>query len=170
MNNPSPIPETLPITCRNRFRLQSILSHRFGGVVLAYSLFLAVAFLTRVILMLHSWQGMNTAPWTLLGTFLCGLGFDTAAAGVVALPLVLYLTFVPRRLFAHPVQRVFLSLCCYLGLYLLLFAATSEWLFWDEFGARFNFIAVDYLVYTHEVIGNIRESYPIPAILSALLC
>ena len=36
------------------------------------------------------------------------------------------------------------------------FTAIGEHLFWTEFGARFNFIAIDYLVYTHEVIGNIR--------------
>ena len=33
---------------------------------------------------------------------------------------------------------------------------------------RFNFIAVDYLVYTQEVIGNIRESYNLPAILTGV--
>jgi len=45
--------------------------------------------------------------------------------------------------------------------FLLLFNAVSEWFFWAEFYGRYNFIAVDYLVYTHEVIGNIRESYPV---------
>ena len=30
----------------------------------------------------------------------------------------------------------------------------SEWVFWAEFESRFNFIAVDYLVYTNEVIGK----------------
>ena len=33
--------------------------------------------------------------------------------------------------------------------------------FWNEFGVRYNFIAVDYLVYTNTVIGNIMESYPV---------
>ena len=42
-------------------------------------------------------------------------------------------------------------------------------LFWDEFSAAFNFIAVDYLVYTNEVIANIYQSYPVNLILSALL-
>jgi phosphoglycerol transferase MdoB-like AlkP superfamily enzyme len=46
-------------------------------------------------------------------------------------------------------------------LYGLLFVAACELVFWNEFSVRFNFIAVDYLVYTTEVIGNIRESYPI---------
>jgi phosphoglycerol transferase MdoB-like AlkP superfamily enzyme len=54
-------------------------------------------------------------------------------------------------------------------LFILLFGALAEWLFWDEFEARFNFIAVDYLVYTTEVIGNIRESYPLPQYIAALV-
>ena len=47
--------------------------------------------------------------------------------------------------------------------------AFSEIVFWSEFGVRFNFIAVDYLVYTNEVIGNIVESYPIVWMVLAML-
>ncbi|OOG65413.1 sulfatase [Rhodanobacter sp. B04] len=54
-------------------------------------------------------------------------------------------------------------------LYGLLFVAASELVFWNEFSVRFNFIAVDYLVYTNEVIGNIRESYPIGRWLALLV-
>ncbi|MHB1059407.1 MAG: LTA synthase family protein [Rhodanobacter sp.] len=54
-------------------------------------------------------------------------------------------------------------------LYGLLFVAASELVFWNEFSVRFNFIAVDYLVYTTEVIGNIRESYPIGRWLALLV-
>ncbi len=43
----------------------------------------------------------------------------------------------------------------------VIFNTVSEYVFWSEFGVRYNFIAVDYLVYTNEVIGNIMESYPI---------
>ncbi|MGI8636332.1 MAG: LTA synthase family protein, partial [Segetibacter sp.] len=57
----------------------------------------------------------------------------------------------------------------YLVVFLLLFNAISEWFFWDEFSVRYNFIAVDYLVYTNEVLGNIKESYPIPAIVTIIL-
>ncbi|MBR4756535.1 MAG: hypothetical protein IK076_06310, partial [Bacteroidales bacterium] len=44
---------------------------------------------------------------------------------------------------------------------LLLINVLSESVFWLEFGNRYDFVAVDYLVYTNEVIGNIMESYPI---------
>jgi phosphoglycerol transferase MdoB-like AlkP superfamily enzyme len=55
------------------------------------------------------------------------------------------------------------ALLCVIG-----FVAVAEWTFWDEFQNRFNFIAVDYLVYTTEVLGNIRESYPVGKILAGL--
>ena len=47
--------------------------------------------------------------------------------------------------------------------------AVCELVFWSEFGVRYNFIAVDYLVYTNEVIGNIMESYPILPMALAVL-
>ncbi len=59
-----------------------------------------------------------------------------------------------------------------MGLYIFLTIVNvaSECVFWNEFGVRYNFIAVDYLVYTNEVIGNIMESYPIiPMFLGVLL-
>ena len=43
----------------------------------------------------------------------------------------------------------------------IVFNGISEFFFWNEFGVRYNFIAVDYLVYTNEVVGNIMESYPV---------
>lgn len=50
----------------------------------------------------------------------------------------------------------------------LIFNAISEWIFWEEFSVRYNFIAVDYLIYTTEVIGNIRQSYPVTPVLIVL--
>lgn len=55
-----------------------------------------------------------------------------------------------------------------LVVFLLLLNAVSEWFFWQEFSTRYNFIAVDYLVYTTEVLGNISESYPLGLILTTL--
>ncbi len=52
---------------------------------------------------------------------------------------------------------------------LVMFVAMGEYLFWDEFGVRYNFIAVDYLIYTNEVVGNITESYPIGWIMAFVI-
>ena len=56
---------------------------------------------------------------------------------------------------------VWFALIVVLCVGLTIFNGVSEYFFWNEFGVRYNFIAVDYLVYTNEVVGNIMESYPI---------
>lgn len=57
----------------------------------------------------------------------------------------------------------------FLYIFLINLNIIGEFLFWNEFGVRYNFIAVDYLIYTNEVIGNILESYPIIPMFSALI-
>lgn len=71
------------------------------------------------------------------------------------------------RSFRNKWRKYFVLAGFYLFVFLMLFNAASEWFFWNEFSSRYNFIAVDYLVYTTEVIGNIRESYPVELILAA---
>ena len=56
----------------------------------------------------------------------------------------------------------------FLYVLLILQNGISEYFFWNEFGVKYNFIAVNYLIYTNEVIGNIMQSYPVIPIFSAL--
>jgi phosphoglycerol transferase MdoB-like AlkP superfamily enzyme len=56
----------------------------------------------------------------------------------------------------------------FLFIVLILQNAISEYFFWNEFGVKYNFIAVNYLVFTNEVIGNIMESYPVVPLFSGL--
>jgi phosphoglycerol transferase MdoB-like AlkP superfamily enzyme len=82
--------------------------------------------------------------------------------------VVIYLLPLPALAYNRRSGRGYLYGLCLALLFGLLFVAASELVFWQEFGVRFNFIAVDYLVYTTEVIGNIRESYPIGTWLALL--
>ncbi len=77
--------------------------------------------------------------------------------------MILFLFFLPMPALAYSGRsgQWSMYLMGLVLLYGLLFVAACELVFWNEFSVRFNFIAVDYLVYTTEVIGNIRESYPI---------
>ncbi|TBR37297.1 LTA synthase family protein [Dyella terrae] len=99
-----------------------------------------------------------------------GVGFvyDLVTFVFVAWPLVLFLWLMPRRAYVSRAGQWALYIIGAALLYWLMFVGASELVFWNEFGTRFNFIAVDYLVYTTEVIGNIRESYPIGKWLSLL--
>ena len=47
-----------------------------------------------------------------------------------------------------------------------LYLGVSEIVFFDEFSSRFNYVAVDYLIYPHEVFINIWETYPILTIIA----
>ena len=66
-------------------------------------------------------------------------------------------------------NRIPLYLFFFLIILILVINVAAEIAFWDEFNVRFNFIAVDYLIYTNEVLGNIWESYNIPLIASGLV-
>lgn len=146
----------------------SPLSARFRPLAWLAGVFLVVSTLTRLALLLATGSGVPHTAANLAHAFGVGLGYDLLALLYFAMPLVLLLWLLPRRWLAHPAGRALVGATCLLLLYALLFVAVAEWTFWEEFQTRFNFIAVDYLVYTTEVIGNIRESYPVGAILGVL--
>ncbi len=56
----------------------------------------------------------------------------------------------------------------WLAFAILLCGAVAEFTFWKEFTTRFNFIAVDYLLPAHELIGSVVKSYRIGAILGGI--
>ena len=69
------------------------------------------------------------------------------------------LLFFPK--YRNKIRLVLYSITIFIFVLILVQNAVSEFFFWNEFGVRYNFIAVDYLVYTNTVIGNILESYPV---------
>jgi phosphoglycerol transferase MdoB-like AlkP superfamily enzyme len=87
----------------------------------------------------------------------------------IALRFAIYLLLLKATpAFRNKWRRSVLFAGFFFVVFLLVFNAVSEWFFWEEFSARYNFIAVDYLIYTTEVIGNINESYPIALIIGAV--
>jgi Phosphoglycerol transferase and related proteins, alkaline phosphatase superfamily len=212
----------LPVS--SAFTPTSPLRQRFRPLLWLAITFVAISFVTRVVLLIMSGHEVAHTPSNLLYAFGVGLGYDLITYIYVAWPLVLFLWLVPTRrasvsglgqwllwvlalalvyalclgvLYAlyrahlgmtWPLVVLFLLVLPIPGfayvsrggqwalyglalvlLYGLLFVAASELVFWNEFSVRFNFIAVDYLVYTTEVIGNIRESYPVGRWLALLV-
>ena len=150
------------------FSIDRTVNGRYGGVLIFFLVFISVATLTRVALLIQSFQQVDIHLIKLISIFCVGLLFDLAAASYASLPLVLILFVLPRRWFMSRWHRVITTAASFVLIYLLFFNAVAEWFFWDEFASRYNFIAVDYLIYTTEVIGNIRESYPMPLIFGSL--
>jgi phosphoglycerol transferase MdoB-like AlkP superfamily enzyme len=140
---------------------------RFAPALLVAAAFVAISELTRIALALRE-DVPELGPADALGVFARGLGFDLVAACYLAAPMVLWLALVPGRVARSRTHRTLAVLAAGVAVFAFLVLAVAEWLFWDEFGGRFNFIAVDYLLYTHEVLGNIWESYPVGRVLLAL--
>lgn len=132
--------------------------------LLVVSIALSIWLLLRVVLSVQVGLSQLSIK-ELIGIFVNGFWFDISALAYLVVPWLLISLLMPnvlrsKRWVNHIRWGVagFLTFC-------LLFGAVSEYIFWQEFTTRFNFIAVDYLIYTNEVIGNIRESYPVPLIL-----
>src|SRR5262249_54612664 len=132
------------------------------------AILVALSAATRLALLARPDTVLSGSAWEVVKVFVTGFGFDVAAAAYFCIPFAIYLAVLPHRVGRTRWHKVPFLAVFVAFVYLLLVVAAAEWVFWDEFASRFNFIAVDYLVYTHEVLGNIWESYPIAIWLSLL--
>lgn len=91
------------------------------------------------------------------------------AAAFIGLKMLFFglMLFLPNQ--RVKIRNVLYFIVLFLYVLLIVFNAVSEYFFWNEFGLRYNFIAVDYLIYTNEVIGNIIESYPVIPLFSVII-
>lgn len=106
--------------------------------------------------------------YSLLKMLLLFIGQSASVFLFAATGFALYLLALPQRWHGGRLDRFISGGLFFCFAYLLLFSKLSEALFWNEFGVSFNFIAVDYLVYTQEILGNICESYPLGAIFGGI--
>ena len=163
MTTPTTTADSAPANRWRRFA-----AHRLSALPVLGTGMLVIFTLTRLALSIYARANVDFSPGPLVLTFLLGLLFDLVTIACVCVPGALYLALIPERLFHRRWHRWFLAAVGFALFWGTFFNAAAEWFFWEEFSSRFNFIAVDYLIYTHEVIGNIVESYPMPLILSAI--
>jgi len=149
--------------------LKKILHTRFGGILLLYLVFISISLVSRTVLLTMSFRDISFNPLNIIWSYGAGLFMDTVAFSYFMIPFVLFLMFVSDRIFNSAIHRIFAYSVYFITFYILLFNGVSEFFFWEEFGVRYNFIAVDYLVYTTEVLANIKESYPLPLLVSGIL-
>ncbi|MDP3442952.1 MAG: sulfatase-like hydrolase/transferase [Ignavibacteria bacterium] len=149
--------------------ISKLTNGRFSTLFTVLGLYIALSFLTRIVFLVWSAKNVDFNPINILWTFLTGFGFDTATGLSFLLLYAVYLLLFPKRWIGSLADKIFTY--CYLSIVLIIifFSLMAEFPFWDEFGVRFNFIAVDYLIYTYEVVANINQSYPLPLIIAVLI-
>ena len=153
-----------------------ILSDVFVFIVASFFLWLYLIFISN---------SKYNKPWgyIILGIFLGLFLYVASGKSIVteyggALPMIVLifigikttlfalLLFLPK--WRDKIRFWLFAFVLFLYVLLILQNGISEYFFWNEFGVKYNFIAVNYLIYTNEVIGNIMESYPVIPIFSAL--
>ena len=141
---------------------------RFNLPALLAIITIGVFSLLRVLLTFISWPQLSHDAAEIASLVLRGLLFDAVVAlyvyGFFSLCGLLISERWRQSVWGHKATL----LIAWSYLFALAFVMAAEWFFWQEFNVRFNFIAVDYLIYRREVTGNISQSYPVEIILPIL--
>jgi len=138
---------------------------RFRALAVLLIIFVLFNTLVRVGLAAFNGDLSLFVPWKILPALAIGIAFDVTVATCFLAPLAILIGLLRTRgtVLIWALGIVLLPLTA-----VMVFVGAAEFTFWNEFASRFNFIAVDYLIYTSEVIGNIRESYNLPLLLSTV--
>lgn len=145
------------------------LSGRFTLLFYFIFWFLIVSQLLRICFFVWQYGEVSLNIISVVRTLLTGLFYDIGAVTFISLPAILYYAILPNKLVGSWLDKALVWFFTSLTIIVLVFTFFAELTFWDEFKTRFNFIAVDYLIYTHEVISNIDQSYPLPLLIGGVL-
>ena len=146
-----------------------IFPNRFALLKTFALIFLSISLVVRLSLLIWDFNEVDKGFIDLLRTFITGAFFDIGTLSFFMLPFSIYLLILPSKWHGSLADRIITYTAFFLGLLIIYFSFLGEFTFWDEFQRRYNFIAVDYLIYTYEVVKNINESYPLPLLISVLL-
>lgn len=146
--------------------MKNIFRSSFAKIFL---IFAALNLILRLIFLVWERKEIDFSPLLLAKINLVGVFFDFLALCYIATPFLIYYICAPTKFFNSPTHQKVNKVFYFLFLYIITFSCFAEITFWQEFQTRFNFIAVDYLIYTTEVINNIVESYPMVPLIAAIL-
>lgn len=127
--------------------------------------FLTISFIVRLVFYVWSFSDIDFSVVALLKSLSFGLFFDIGVISFFSILYFIYLILFPNKWVGSILDKIVTYAFYFITTLLLTFSFFAEFTFWEEFQNRFNFIAVDYLIYTYEVVQNINQSYPIPLLL-----
>ncbi len=99
--------------------------------------------------------------------FILAAGFinDLVESLYLFAPFALYILLLPDRWFRSTANRVILCTATVATVTGLVYLTAAEYFFFEEFDARFNIVAYDYLAYPTEVFTDIWDAYPVMKVL-----
>ena len=139
---------------------------RYGFAGFCFLSLLASWFVLRLVLLAVFRPPALSLP-TLLAALLGGFQRDAFVALAEVVPLVFWMLLVSNRSFGARWHRALIWGGGFVFWFAQFFLLFVEFFFFDEFQARFNTVAVDYLLYPYEVFVNIWQSYHVGFVLAA---
>jgi protein-tyrosine phosphatase len=94
--------------------------------------------------------------------------YDVGFLLCATLPMALFLLLCPCRLWQQPWLKKLVTVGTGFSLFAMLAIAVAEYLFWNDFGVRFNDNGVDFLTYFGAMVKSSRAFSPIYPILVLL--
>ncbi len=149
--------------------LSKLFPSRFSLLKAFIGLFLLLSLITRLSFLIWNFSEIDKGVISIFSTFVIGFLFDIATISFFTVPFLIYLLALPPRFYGSLADKIFTYFGFFVSVLIIFFSFFGEFTFWDEFHRRFNFVAVDYLVYSYEVVKNINESYPLPILLSSMI-
>ena len=138
---------------------------RFSSWLTLVGVYLALGSAGRLLLWakfgLDADVGVSHLPLLLAGGFIN----DFVESLYLFAPFALYLLLVPDRWFRSRANKVILYVGAAGTMTGLLYLTAAEYFFFEEFDARFNIVAYDYLAYPTEVFTDIWDAYPVLKVL-----
>ena len=142
---------------------------RIKVILKAGALYFLIQLFVRALFFIVSAKEAAFSFKELAGALVLGFGYDVCIALFLLLPLSLCVFLLGAKPLNHKYGQKTLKFMLGFYSFFIAFTTISEYYFWEEFKTRFNFIAVDYLVYTQELFGNIFQSYNVPLLVVGLL-
>lgn len=126
--------------------------------------YFAASAVLRLVLGLYFIDGaISLSQWSAM--MLSGFLGDAVVACYISVLPIVYLALVPARIFHLRWHQHVLAVVSFSSLFAVTYLCVAEFFFFEEFNSRFNLVAVDYLIYPHEVFVNIWDSYPVLSVV-----
>jgi len=149
--------------------MNKLFPKRFSTLKSFVLTFILISFIIRFVFYIWSFTSIDFSIFYFLRTFTTGFLFDLGTISFFAVPFALYLLLFPSKFQSSLFDKIIIFFAYFIGILIFVFSFFAEITFWEEFKRRFNFIAVDYLIYTYEVVQNINQSYPLPLLISGVI-
>src|SRR6267378_8463539 len=138
------------------------------GFAAFWCLFLVIAWFVLRVVLFFAFKPSGLPASDVARAFLSGFHRDLFVAIVQTLPLLAWFLIIPNHRFPARWHRIHFLAATFIFCFVQIFLLFVEFFFFDEFKSRFNTVAVDYLIYPHEVFVNIWESYHVGIVI--LVC